>query len=161
MRKRYPIAEETHSVTFCKTAPFPRHIAKKACIRDGLAFEADVQIWLGKNLPEGAVHYPSKWISYKIRDRLCHAQPDSFVIFNDTLFVFEMKLRHTPRSAKQLAGYGELLSQLYPDLKIKLVEIYKYWDWVDYPADVTPLEEDKIFEGWDGTTIGLLNIRGL
>lgn len=160
MRKRYHDIdlEKISDVHFAKHAPFPRKVAKKACIKEGLEFEARAQRWLEHKMPISATHLPSKWISYTLDKQACHAQPDSIIIHNNTIYIFEMKLRHTPRSAAQLAKYARLLHLLYPIYEVKLIEVYKYWDWVAYPSDVSTLSEDSIFAGWPSTTIGLLHL---
>ena len=125
-------------VHFCETPPHDVRKARKACIREGLAFEAEVQIWLDKQL--GFRHHRNRWIRYKDEEgTIRHAQPDSFLESSTDIWIYEMKLRHTPNSARQLALYGELLAELFPGKAIHLIECYKYWDWVIYPSPIVEL----------------------
>jgi hypothetical protein len=144
-------------VRFAPKAPFPRKVAKKACIREGLAFEADAQLAIDKMKPLTATAYHSQWLEYYSHGQKYHAQPDLFILGQGVLWIFEMKLRHTPRSAKQLSMYGELLSLLYPGKTIKLVEVYKYWDWVTYPAETITLTEEELFSNWATDAVGLFH----
>lgn len=145
------------NVRFAKKAPFPRKIAKKACIREGLEFEAKAQLALDKLSLGEAFH--SKWIAFDTDDGVRHMQPDSFYIDEPrlTIYLFEMKLRHTPRSAAQIAGYHELLLELYPNYRFKLFEVYKYWDWVVYPAESVKIEAEGVL----GAEYGIINLVNL
>jgi hypothetical protein len=142
-------------VKFAEKAPYPRKVAKKACVKEGLEFEAKAQRFLEK-LGIFGKPFHSKWIAYDNGDGLRHAQPDSFFILNDRIFLFEMKLRHTPRSAPQLVSYRDLLQCLYPEHKITLIEVYKYWDWVVYPAKHQRVEAAEMVLGIDDGVIALL-----
>lgn len=145
MRNRHDVEwDEVTSVSFAKTAPYPRKVAKKACIKEGLEFEAKAQSFLTRKF--SGEHFGSKWITYTCGGKVFHAQPDHFTRVDGKLFIFEMKLRHTPRSAAQLAKYGELLNRLFPEDEIILVEVYKYWDWVVYPAESERVVLDALFE---------------
>ncbi len=153
-----PPMELVEKVKFADKAPYPRKVAKKACIKEGLAFEAQAQIQLEK-LGFFGKAYHSKWIEFQIlgETSVRYAQPDSFFVAPEVVYIFEMKLRHTPRSAAQLAKYGELLQALYPKHKIKLIEVYKYWDWIVYPAKSEKVDAQGVLKiPFD--TIGLLHI---
>lgn len=147
-------------VAFSERSPFPRKVAKRGCVREGLEFEAKAQIHLDKQSLGEAFH--SKWIEFTFTgdSLLKHAQPDSFYLAGNRIYLFEMKLRHTPRSAAQLMKYKELLHELYPTYSITLIETYKYWDWIVYPQASKQITISEINTLKDGE-IGLLHLGDL
>lgn len=145
-------------VKFATGAPHPKTAGrKKKCVKEGLAYEKRVQAELLDLFPQ-AEHFPSQWLSYEVDGKKRHAQPDHFIITAKGLLIFEVKLRHTPSSCSQLLRYGELLGQLYPNLPIYLIEVYKYQDWVDYPHATYRLEESPLRWDLNPEAIGLLNL---
>lgn len=144
-------------VKLVEYSPHPKSAGRKRSVREGLAYEKRVQAELLEAFPH-ADHYPSQWLSFEEEGKLRHAQPDHYVLINHRLVIFEVKLRHTPGSCAQLLKYRDLLSQLYPDQDIYLVEVYKYQDWVNYPAPTMRLSSLGDFRNLDTESIGLLNL---
>lgn len=155
-------------VGWAEKAPYSRKVAKKDCIRKGLEFEADVQIYLdrfcggaGKTNAEGWTHMPSKWIQY-FDNNVRYAQPDSLLV-NDALqvvIICEMKLKHTPRSIPQLLEkYVPLVQKLFPGYTVIPLEVYKFWDWIVYRARTYRMGNEWDLGTLEGCDIGLINLR--
>lgn len=145
-------------VKLIECSPHPKKTGRmKKSVREGLAFEAKVQEALKGMFPQ-AEHFPSQWLSFEFDGKIRHAQPDHYIKLRKGLLIFEVKLRHTPRSCAQLLRYGELLHQVYPHLPIFLIEVFKYQDWVDYPHTTYVLEGEPNQWKLNQNSIGLLNL---
>ena len=120
--------------------PFAERARRKKCIKEGIAFEAEVFAWfLGRGrkfLPAEVDVLIHRWLMWD-EDIL---QPDVILVGHSDIWVLEIKLRHTGSSALQLAAYGEWLRRIYPTKTVHLIEVYKYWDWSPYPAESYRME---------------------
>lgn len=119
--------------------------ARRGPRRDGILFELGVSRVLSQVRPPW-FYAPGPWISFREEPGgpRHNAQPDGLLVnFQEGLVVIcEMKLRHTGKAERQLRDkYLPLVSELFPapQWKIRLVEIYKYWDFVETGMKQTPV----------------------
>lgn len=141
-------AEFTHAPAFTK-GKRPRG-SKRA----GHLFEKAVQAKLFELFGDSVIS--NAWIAFEdtvYGERLC--SPDVFVIEPDRglITIVECKLTHTDSAYHQLGKYEIVLQTLFPNYKIRGVEIYKYLNSNTY-YPVTP----KVVHGLEQNFSGIGNI---
>ena len=95
--------------------------------RAGLLFERKAFLHLEKELGAVLFHPAFRFNSGKRFDE--HAIPDALYIHDNILTIFEIKLSHTADAWYQLKLlYLPIVSKVYPDFHINLVEICKSYD---------------------------------
>lgn len=140
-------------VGFAVNVPHAIKRSRKKSVKAGLRFEALAQLHIEKHFPVQGDWYHSKWIEYRVEGENFkrHGQPDSFLVTPTHTYIFEMKLRHTPRSLSQLTLYRELVGKLFPNRTIIMVELYRYWDWLPYPHPNERVKLDEVPTVDEGT----------
>lgn len=94
--------------------------------KNGLRYERKVQEFLSKKFPD---YIPGPYIHFT-DDSMCRTvQPDGILVFDDVVFIFEIKFQHVPEAWWQLEKlYKPLLKLIYPTREVSCVEICRSFD---------------------------------
>lgn len=120
-----PLLGPTNEIQL-RAVPYRRAEGITGSQKAGLRYEEHVQNVLQTKFSN---YMPGPYLHFKDRGVVRTAQPDGVLLFDDYLFIFEVKYTHCPEAWWQLEKlYAPLLRQLFPSRTVGLVEVCRSYD---------------------------------
>ncbi len=124
-------------------APFRKKKPRKTSIKKGLAFEKvvgrELKRLVGDELLDGEL-FLGQWILFNDKFGVGWAQPDAYILMEERIFLFEVKLTQSDSAVPQLLSlYLPLLRKIY-NLPILCCQVCKNLRYIPKKLVETPQE---------------------